>query len=108
MSERSVSGWNIAGFVLFVLLLPVAYIEFMIAALAFGMSTDACHDEACDASYHEEAAILTVVIGIVVVLLTTGGAMVYGAMRDKNVFGTPFFGLFGLFVVFLIGRAVLH
>ncbi|MUL82753.1 MULTISPECIES: hypothetical protein [unclassified Mycolicibacterium] len=108
MSERSVTRWNTAAFVLYVLLLPAAFMEFMIAALAFGMATDGCHDAACDATYHEEPAILTVAIGVVVVLLSAGVWMIYGATRGKNVVAVPIIALFGLFAVFWLGNAVLH
>jgi hypothetical protein len=108
MSQSSLQRWNVAAIVLYVLLIPVAYFEFMLVGLAFGMSTDGCHDAACDASYHEEAAILTVLIGIVVVMLATVAGMVHCAARNRNVFYVPFVGLLGLFIVFMIGLAVLH
>ncbi len=108
MSERSLTRWNTTAFVLYVLLLPVAIMEFMIAALAFGMATDACHDAACDASYHEEPAILTVAIGVVAVLLSAGGLMIFGATRGKNVVAVPIVALLGLLAVFWLGNAVLH
>jgi hypothetical protein len=108
MSERSLTRWNTAAFVLYALLLPLAVMEFMIAALAFGMATDGCHDAACDATYHEEPAILTVAIGVVVVLLSTGAGMIYGATRGKNMVAVPFIALLALFAVFWLGSAVLH
>lgn len=108
MTERSVTGWNIAGFGLYVLLIPVAFYEFLFTGLAFGMSTDACYDKACDDSYHEEAAIATVAIGIFVVMGATLCWMVLRAKDSKNVFGLPFLALFALALVGGIGFTVLH
>ena len=108
MSQRSDTGWNIAGFGLYVLLIPVAFYEFLFTGLAFGMSTDSCHDQACDDSYHEGPAIATVAIGIFIVMGVTLCWMVLRAQDKKNVFWLPFLALFALLVVAGIGAAVLH
>ncbi|WP_029374231.1 hypothetical protein [Mycobacterium sp. UM_WWY] len=108
MARRGVDGWNIAAFVLYVLLVPAAFIEFMMSALGFGMATDGCHDAACDASYHEEAAIITVGVGLVVVLVATGAIMLYGLTRGKIVIIWPFVAAAAMVGVFVLGTAVLH
>jgi hypothetical protein len=108
MARRGVEGWNIAAFVLYVLLIPAALIEFMMSALGFGMATDGCHDAVCDASYHEEAAIITVGIGLVVVLVAVGAIMLYGLTRGKIVIIWPFVAAAAMVGVFVLGTAVLH
>jgi hypothetical protein len=108
MARRGVEGWNIAAFVLYILLIPAAFIEFMMSALGFGMATDGCHDAACDASYHEDAAILTVGIGLVVVLVATGAIMLYGLTRQKIVIIWPFVAAAAMVGVFVLGTTVLH
>ena len=99
---------NIAAFVLYLLLIPVAFVEFMTAGLAFGMSTDACHDAACDATYHPQAAIFTVLAGIAVVLVATGGVMFWGVTHGRVVVAWPLAGLLGLGAVFALGLVVVH
>jgi hypothetical protein len=108
MARRGMEGWNIAAFVLYVLLIPAAFIEFMMSALGFGMATDGCRDAACDASYHENAAILTVGIGLVVVLVVTGVVMLYGLTHSKIVIAWPFVAAAAMVGVFALGTAVLH
>lgn len=108
MQKNSTNGWNVAALVLYVLLFPVAFVEFTAAGLAFGMSTDACHDAACDATFHPQAAILTVGAGIVVVLVATAGLMFWGLARGRVVIGWPLVGLLGLGAVFALGMAVVH
>lgn len=108
MPVRSTSHWNVAAFVLYLLLIPLAFVEFMVAGLAFGMSTDGCHDAACDATYHPEAAIFTVLAGMVVVLVATAGVMFWGVTHGRVVVAWPLAGLLGLGAVFALGMAVLH
>ena len=108
MASRAVNGWNIAAFALYTLLIPAAVVECIMATLAFAMSTDACHDDACDASYHVYPALYTVWIGVVVVLALTALPMFYGVIRDKVVIVWPFLGAAGLVGVFALGLAVLH
>lgn len=108
MARRGVERWNIAAFALYILLIPAAFIEFMMGALGFGMATDGCHDAACDAGYHENAAILTVGVGLVVVLVATGAVMLYGLAREKIVIVWPFVAAAAMVGVFVLGMAVLH
>ncbi|WP_019973287.1 hypothetical protein [Mycobacterium sp. 141] len=108
MARRGVERWNIAAFALYILLIPVAFTEFMMGALGFGMATDGCHDAACDAGYHENAAILTVGVGLVVVLVATGALMLYGQTREKIVIVWPFVAAAAMAGVFVLGMAVLH
>ena len=108
MPKRTTTRWNITAFVLYVLLIPVAFVEFMAAGLMFGMSTDACHDAACDATYHPQAAIFTVLAGIAVVLVATAGVMFWGVTHGRVIVAWPLAGLLGLGAAFALGLAVVH
>jgi len=90
------------------LLVVAALYEILFSGLVFGMSTDACHDAACDASYHVGGAIATVWTGVGVVMVATVVAMIRGATRGKIVLLWPFVGLLGLGLVAAIGIAVVH
>lgn len=107
-SVTEVRVWNIIGYLLFVGLLAVGLYEIWFS-LFFGMATDACHDAACDASYHVWPAMLTMWIGVGLVLLVTLAVMVTQAMRGKIVVGWPFAGLLALGIVFVVANnGVLH
>jgi hypothetical protein len=100
---------NVVAFLLYALLVVAAFYVILFSGLVFGMSTDACHDAACDASYHVGAAIGTVWIGVGVVMIATAVAMVRGVTRGSSiVLIWPFVGLLGLGLVAAIGLAVVH
>lgn len=108
MASRAVNGWNIVAFVLYALVMMAGIAVCMMSTLVFAMSTDGCHDDACDASYHVNAAIYTVWIGVAAVLLVTALLMLFGVAREKLVIWWPFLGAAGLVGVTALGLTVLH
>lgn len=106
--RRGLRVWNVIGYVLYAGLFTVGWYEIWFS-LFFGMATDACHDSACDASYHVWPAMVTVWIGVGVTLLLTLAVMVAQSIRSKIVVGWPFAGLLALGIVFVIANdVVLH
>ncbi|MCG5433985.1 hypothetical protein LV457_17070 [Mycobacterium sp. MYCO198283] len=103
-SGQRIGKTNFFAWLLYALLWPVGLYEFIGGGLVFGMSTDGCHDAACDARYHPQAAITTLVVGIVVVLVAVAAAMV--ATKGRLVLVWPFVGLLGLALVGAIAFAV--
>ena len=99
---------NVIAFVLYGLLVVAAFYVILFTGLVFGMSTDACHDAACDATYHVGAAIATVWIGVGVIMVATLVVMVRSSTRGMFVLVWPFVGLLGLGLVTAIGFAVVH
>lgn len=106
-SSRTTVGWNIAGYLLYAGLVLAALVEVWYSVF-FGMATDACHDSACDASYHVYPAMYTMWIGVGLVLLSTFVVMLVNSSRGKVVFGWPFAGLFALGVVWALAMKILH
>ncbi len=84
-------GWNIAGYLLYAGLLAVGLTEVWYS-LFFGMATDACHDSACDASYHVRPTMLTMWLGVGLVLTSTLIVMLLFSARGRVVFGWPVAG----------------
>lgn len=108
MYRLDVRVWNVVGYLLYVGLVTVGGYAVWFS-LFFTMATDACHDSACDASYHVWPAMLTVWIGVAATLLVTLAVMIARSRRGKIVVGWPFAGLLGLGVVFLVANDwVLH
>ncbi len=70
-SSRATVAWNIAGYLCYAGLVLVGLGEIWFS-MFFAMATDACHDSACDASYHVWPAMLTMWIGVGAVLFATG------------------------------------
>src|SRR5258708_4418381 len=99
---------NVIAFVLYGLLVVAAFYVILFTGLVFGMSTHACHDAACDATYHVGAAIATVWIGVGVIMVATLVVMVRSSTRGMFVLVWPFVGLLGLGLVTAIGFAVVH
>ena len=106
--RRGLRVWNVVGYLLYAGLLVVGYYEIWFSFF-FGMATDACHDAACDASYHVWPAMATVWIGVGVTLLLTLTVMVAQSIRGKIVVFWPFAGLLALGIVLLTAsQVVLH
>ena len=106
-SSRATIGWNIAGYLLYAGLLAMSLTEVWYS-LFFGMATDACHDSACDASYHVRPAMLTMWIGVGLVLTSTFVVMVLFSARGRVVFGSPVAGLLALGLVRMLALKILH
>lgn len=98
--------WNIIGYLLYAGLLALGCYEIWVS-LFFGMATDACHDSACDASYHVWPAMVTVWIGVGVILLLTLVVMVAQSIQGKIVVGWPVAALLALGIVFVIANEVI-
>jgi hypothetical protein len=106
-SSRATIGWNVAGYLLYAGLLAVGLTEVWYS-LFFGMATDACHDSACDASYHVRPAMLTMWIGVGLILTSILVAMLVYSARGKVVVGWPVAGLPALGLVWLLALKILH
>ncbi len=106
-SSRATVAWNTVGYLLYAGLVLVGLAEVWFS-LFFGMATDACHDSACDNSYHVWPAMHTMWIGVGVVLTATLVVMARNSLRGKVVFAWPFVGLAGLGLVYGLAMAVLH
>ncbi|MBS9534629.1 hypothetical protein KIH27_13630 [Mycobacterium sp. M1] len=108
VAEPNVKAWNIAGYLLYLGLVVLGFYEYLFAGLAFAMSTDACHDAACDASYHVDAGMRILQYGIAGVLLATVVVMLVRSINGRIVFGWPFLGLLGLVGVLVAAFKVVH
>lgn len=106
-TSRATGAWNTLGYILYLGLVLVGLLEVWLS-LFFAMSTDACHDAACDATYHVWPAMLAVWIGVAAVLVLTLIVMFRNSARGKVVAGWPVAGLLGLGLVYAIADAILH
>ena len=106
-ASRATAAWNTLGYLLYVVLVVVGALEVWVS-LFFAMATDACHDSACDASYHVWPAMIAVWVGVGAVLLLTLIVMLRKSSRGNAVIGWPLLGLLGLGLVYVIADAILH
>ena len=98
---------RVVGSLLYTLLVGVGGLE-IFYSLFFAMATDACHDSACDASYHVWPAMSVMWIGVGTVLLATLIVMALNTSRAAVFLGSPCIGLLALGAVYLTAIAVLH
>jgi hypothetical protein len=105
--SKATAAWNILGYLLYLVLVVVGALEVWVS-LFFGMATDACHDSACDASYHVWPAMVVMWGGVGAVLLATLIVMLRNSSRGNAVIGWPFLGLAGLGLVFVVAYSILH
>jgi hypothetical protein len=106
-ASRATAAWNTLGYLLYMVLVVVGALEVWVSFF-FAMATDACHDSACDASYHVWPAMVAVWVGVGAVLLLTLIVMLRNSSLGNAVIGWPFLGLLGLGFVYLIADAILH
>ena len=82
-------AWNILSYLLYAALVVVGGFEVWLSFF-FGMATDACHDSACDASFHAWPAMVIMWIGVAAVLLVTLIVMMRKSSKGNVVIGWPF------------------
>ncbi|SPM35226.1 hypothetical protein MRAB57_3048 [Mycobacterium rhizamassiliense] len=106
-TSRATAAWNTLGYLVYAALVVVGALEVYLSFF-FAMSTDGCHDAACDSSYHVWPAMVFVWVGVGAVLLLTLVVMLRNSSRGKVVAGWPLVGLLCLGFVYVIADAILH